>query len=340
MTKKEEILRFIRKNTSANSQELVDHFGISKQAVHKHIKTLVQEQKIIKQGVTRGAVYIPASGKQQPPPPTRIRKNLKLDGIEEHEVFKTIDLRASLKSQLTQQAYAIFKYAFTELLNNAIDHSFSKDCTLQVGVDSYSASFTIRDFGIGIFHSIFSKFGLNDEHEALGELLKGKTTTMRERHSGEGIFFTSRAADLFVLRSHAITLVFNNLKNDVFVEQQRSLKGTEATFSISRSSRRDLSGIFAQFSPEEFDYRFEKTRVQVKLFHGDYVSRSEAKRLVSGLEKFSEVVLDFTDVASIGQGFADEIFRVFQVEHPHIRITSIHANPVVQQMITHVVDNR
>jgi len=340
MAKKEEILRFIRKNTSATSQELVDHFGISKQAVHKHIKALVQEQKIIKQGVTRGAVYIPASGKQQPPPPTRIRKTLKLDGIEEHEVFKIIDLHASLKSQLTQQAYAIFKYAFTELLNNAIDHSFSQDCTLQVVVDSYTASFTIRDFGIGIFHSIFSKFGLNDEHEALGELLKGKTTTMREQHSGEGIFFTSKAADLFVLRSHAITLVFDNLKNDVFVEQQRSLKGTEARFSISRSSRRDLSGIFEQFSPEEFDYRFEKTRVQVKLFHGDYVSRSEAKRLVSGLEKFSEVVLDFTDVTSIGQGFADEIFRVFQVEHPHIRIRSIHANPVVQQMITHVVDNR
>ena len=72
-----------------------------------------------------------------------------------------------------------------------------------------------------LFQSIFKKFDLPDENAAVGELIKGKTTTMAEKHSGEGIFFTSKAADQLSLRSHKINLIFDNSKKDVFVEQKR-----------------------------------------------------------------------------------------------------------------------
>jgi len=77
---------------------------------------------------------------------------------------------------------------------------------------------------------------------------------------------------------------------------------------IGRNSKKNLSTIFNQFAPEEYEYSFQRTKVHVKLYLPSFVSRSEARRLLTGLEKFSEIILDFKDVTKIGQGFADEIF--------------------------------
>jgi hypothetical protein len=72
----------------------------------------------------------------------------------------------------------------------------------------------------------------------------------------------------------------------------------------------------------------------------DYVSRSEAKRLLARLDTFREVVLDFQGVRSIGQGFADEVFRVFAASHPHIALKRMNLDPALEAVIRHVTDNR
>ena len=74
----------------------------------------------------------------------------------------------------------------------------------------------------------------------------------------------------------------------------------------------------------------------MKLLRHDYVSRSEAKRLLANLEKFREISLDFRDVRSVGQGFADEVFRVFAHRHPGIVLRPEQASPAVLAMIKHV----
>jgi hypothetical protein len=63
------------------------------------------------------------------------------------------------------------------------------------------------------------------------------------------------------------------------------------------------------------------------------VSRSQAKRLLARVELFETVMFDFTGVATIGQAFADEIFRVFANQHPNIELTPTHANSDVKRMI-------
>ena len=63
------------------------------------------------------------------------------------------------------------------------------------------------------------------------------------------------------------------------------------------------------------------------------MSRSEAKRVLFGLEKFQEIVFDFKGVQAIGQAFADEIFRVFHARYPHIVLTAINTNRTIQFMI-------
>ncbi|MFC1580224.1 STAS-like domain-containing protein [Thermodesulfobacteriota bacterium] len=339
MSSRGNILEYLRKNHRASGREISDLLGISRQAVNKHLKELIQRGDVVKEGVTRGARYRLREKADRKKPAKKFTRTYALKHLEEDVVFRESIALLDIEHELSPRALEIVQYAFTEMLNNAIDHSDSADCSVEIDLDRYNFYFKIRDFGIGIFYSIFEKLALPDENAAMGELIKGKTTTMAERHTGEGIFFTSKSADRLSLRSHKINLIFDNLRKDVFVEEKRYLKGSEVVFRISKLSRKRLDKIFHEYAPEEHDYRFDRTRVQVKLFHKKYISRSEARRLLHGLDKFTEIILDFKGVKSIGQGFADETFRVFRQTHPHITIKTENLSPPLEQMIHHVVDN-
>lgn len=332
------ILESILERGQMTGPELAELLGVSRQAVNKHLRALILDGKVAKHGVTRGAVYRPAG--RDEPTERRRRGTYPLKGLEEDRVFLESSRSLGLRSVLSENAWEILSYAFTEMLNNAIEHSRSEKCDVIVTVDQYAASFVVRDFGIGIYHSIKAKFGLIDENEAVGQLVKGKTTTMKERHSGEGVFFTSKCADRMTIRSHSIELVFDNPEKDIVIHEKRFLKGTEVRFEIRRRSRRKLNRVFTEFAPEEFGYQFEATWVLVKLFQKEYVSRSEARRLMTGLHRFKKIRLDFRGVKSIGQAFADEVFRVFPSKHPDIEIETENLSRALRTMILHVVDNK
>ena len=330
------ILKYIKRSKGCSGADLARHLKISRQAVNKHLKQLVSIGKISKAGNTRAAIY---SFKKSKKAFQQFKKAVQLKEIQEDKVYQDISLLLNLRKVLAANVFEIVNYAFTELLNNAIDHSKSNRGKIEMAFDSYNCSFWIRDFGIGVFHSIYQKFGLTDEIEAVQELLKGKTTTMKEKHSGEGIFFCSKSGDLMRLRSHNIELRFDNQNRDIFVEEKKRIQGTAVLFSISRKSKRKLDAVFKKYASKEFDYQFMRTQVLVRLYKKDFLSRSEAKRLLHGLDKFKEIVLDFKKVKSLGQGFADEVFRIFVKEHPNISIKTQNVRPLVQSMINHVVDN-
>ena len=82
-------------------------------------------------------------------------------------------------------------------------------------------------------------------------------------------------------------------------------------------------------------FQFSKTGVRVKLYHQgiEYVSRSQARRIVAGLEKFKIIELDFEGVETVGQAFADEIFRVWQNAHKEIKVLIKNTNENILFMI-------
>ena len=63
------------------------------------------------------------------------------------------------------------------------------------------------------------------------------------------------------------------------------------------------------------------------------VSRSEAKRLVARLTDFRQVILDFSGVQVAGQGFCDEVFRVFAHAHPHVTLEPVGMSDTVAFMV-------
>jgi biotin operon repressor/anti-sigma regulatory factor (Ser/Thr protein kinase) len=338
MDTKEKILELIKGKKGLSGVQLAERLGISRQAVNKHLKQLLLNGSLIKEGVTRGAVFKIATSEKKPP--RVFKKSFFLKGLEEDKIFQLIDLEMNLTLHVSPKGHEIARYAFTEMLNNAIDHSQSEKCHVEVFVDEFNFQFRIRDYGIGIFFCIYDKLNLPDENSAIGELIKGKTTTMREKHTGEGIFFTSKMADKMSFRSSRTKLFFDNQKKDIFIEEMKKIRGTEVFFSIKKRTRKKLEDIFSFFAPEEFDYKFEKTRALVKLFQREYISRSEAKRLHHGLEKFKIIILDFKGVKTIGQGFADELFRVFMQNYPEITIKIVNMRNSLRPIMNHVVDNK
>jgi anti-sigma regulatory factor (Ser/Thr protein kinase) len=332
MSTRERIAEYITKHGSATSADLAEHLGLSRQAINVHIRALVDDGKVLKAGSTRSARYYPQSSAAAP---GVFSGKFDLEALDESDVYTRVATVLNLKRLLRSNVETVVHYAFTEILNNAIDHSRATRCNVHVKLETGRFGFEVREPGIGIFHCIAQSLRLEDEQAAMIELIKGKTTTMPEAHSGEGIFFTSKAADRFVLRSHRIEIEWNRAHDDVFVSSPHFRKGTTVTFEIRRDSRTKLDDVFSQYAPDEYNYEFQKTRVLVKLLRGEYVSRSEAKRLLLNLDKFREIEIDFKDVERLGQGFADEVFRVFKRRYPGIKVRPVNANLNVAAFIRH-----
>jgi anti-sigma regulatory factor (Ser/Thr protein kinase) len=127
---------------------------------------------------------------------------LTLLGLGEHEVWRRIV--ADLQLDVDNNAGRIMAYAFMEMLNNAIDHSGSETATISLWMRPDQWCFEITDNGAGAFTKLAEGLGLDSEFEAVQELSKGKRTTDPAHHTGEGIFFTSKAVDLFRLTSSGV----------------------------------------------------------------------------------------------------------------------------------------
>jgi hypothetical protein len=198
--------------------------------------------------------------------------------------------------------------------------------------DDESVTFSVSDQGIGAFANIERARHLASPLEALQELTKGKVTTMPARHTGEGVFFTSKVVDRFEMQANALVWIVDNDRSDYTVATVAPGAGTRVTCRVARAPSRSLDGVFREYTE---DFEFMRTRTVVRLFEigVEFVSRSEARRLVRGLDRFREVVLDFDRVTSVGQGFADEVFRVFAAAHPNVRLVPSNMVPAVEFMV-------
>lgn len=300
------------------------------------ISDLVKNGSLIKSGSTAGAVYaLPENAAELG---SSIARHFERKDLKEHEVLDSINHQAPFLAQLDENIRSLFDYAFSEMLNNAIEHSKSKNVDIKVGADEKNLWFEVSDNGIGVFRNVQTERGLSSEFEAMQDLLKGKSTTHPHAHSGEGIFFTSKVADTFILDSFGYSLRVDNTIPDIFFEETKSRKGTKVSFSISKNTNKHLNHIFSLYETDHEDPDFDKTEIQVRLYKIGtiYVSRSQARRILAGLEKFKHIILNFDKVPTVGQAFADEIFRVFQRKHPDIKISTEKMNEAVKYMIDRV----
>ncbi|MBU0546645.1 MAG: DUF4325 domain-containing protein [Patescibacteria group bacterium] len=332
------ILKKITKQGKISISDIKKETGFSSTYINRFLKELKDGGKIILIGKSNRAHYVLAESKNINPSKAILNSHYILTNknLQEDEIFNKIKKDTGIILDLPKNIVSIIEYAFTEILNNAIDHSKSKKIDVVADRGDDFIRFNISDKGIGIFNSIIKKYNLKNELEAIQELTKGKLTTAPERHTGEGIFFTSRAVDKLIIQSSSKKLIFDNMLNDIFIKDAKKLKGTRVIFYIGVKSKHKLENIFREYSDENF--KFNKTKVIVKLYKIDtnYISRSQARRILMSLEKFKTIVLDFSKVDMVGQAFVDEVFRIWKKNHLNTKIQYQNANENIIFMIKRV----
>lgn len=334
----EKIRQFILENVENHPKDIVKitskKFDVSRQAINKHIQFLARQQAIQVHGTTKSRQYLLCPIKE-------LEKTYLLESNLEEDVVWRNDI-LPLMDELPDNVTGIWSYCFTEIFNNAIDHSSCKRVIVHTTKTAVATEVSIFDDGEGIFKKIQRELNLLDESHAVLELSKGKLTTDPSRHTGEGIFFSSRMVDDFNILSGK-TYFSHHHTNDIdwIMERQKFQTGTSVFMKMKNNTSKTLKKVFDQFTSEE-DYDFNKTVVPVRLVqYGDelLVSRSQAKRLLSRVDKFKIVILDFDGVKEIGQAFADEIFRVFTSKNKEIHLVHVNANKDVEQMIVRALSN-
>lgn len=315
------------------ASHVAKQFDITRPAIHRHIKTLIDGGFLNAAGTTHKTYTL---GKNR----ERVRV-YPLADLDEWLVW-TRDF-SPVVAGIAENVHDIAHRGFTEMLNNAIDHAAGTEVLVGLRMVNDQLEMIISDNGEGIFHRISRMLNLADERLALLELSKGKLTTDPANHTGEGIFFTSRMFDQFTIRSGNLAYFHDiDLKFDWLDEATAPHFGTKVSMSISTESTRSAKAIYEEYNAGPGEFNFNKTVVPLRLArfgNENLVSRSQAKRVTARFESFRVVILDFEGVPEIGQGFADELFRVFALSHPDIELVPVHCSIEVQQMITRVLSS-
>ena len=331
---KEQIKSYIFKLVAAGDEELVkkttEAFDVSKSTVYNYIKELCDNGVIKKEGSS----YDIVSQSQM-----FLYDNKDLD---EGRVFEK-DIAPIFKG-LEKNVFSIWRYAFTEMMNNAIEHSLSEKIFVFVFTNPLESTIMISDNGVGIFKNIQEYMRKEKGQElSLDEsatlLFAGKFTTAKAMHSGEGIFFTSHLMDRFFIVSDEVFFSRNN-----FSDSKRNMAepsgSTLVCMSLNNHTKKTTKEVFDRFS--NVDDGFIKTQIPIAhIFpYGSPVSRSEGRRLGELILKFKEVDLDFTGVEEVGQAFCHEMFVVWQGRNPDIKLNVLNAEDDVLRMIKRVINTK
>lgn len=319
---------------SVNASAVATTYDVSVTAIYSHLERLEQAGLIAseKQGRTKRYTLCELLTFEHEYP---------VAGLSEDMILSR-DM-AALLNDVSSVVRGVFSYVFTEMLNNAIDHSGSETVSIHAYRNACAIRCEISDRGVGIFSKIQHAMGLDEKRFAILELAKGKFTTDPASHTGEGVFFSSKVADQFFIFSDALVFSGDNRTGEAapIMDEQADAEwpeGTRVFFEVALDRTITFADIANRYTEAPDDYGFSKTIVPVRLLEYSeanpvFVSRSQAKRLLTRFERFRNIVLDFRDVEEIGQGFADEVFRVFVSQHPNTAVTYVNAVPMVDRMI-------
>ena len=321
-----ELFRAISAGDRSPVQSASVRTKVSRQTVQRILKRLVDRGDVSATGKTLARRY-------------RVEEVLlneivvPISGLDESSIWRENFQRFFAVPHST--AMSLSNFAATEMINNAIDHSGGTFVAIAAKRQGAMIQVSITDNGIGIFRRIQEHFQLDDIRHAVLDLTKGKLTTDPARHSGLGIFFSSRACAQFAIMANNLMLTHLGSGNDYLLDAGDFDSGTYVSMRFPMQSDMTLAQLFDKYAADG-SAGFDKTIVPISLAEfgqESLISRSQAKRVLVRIDRFKEAIFDFEDVSTVGQAFADEIFRVFAIAHPSVKLRVANANSDVKRMI-------
>jgi len=195
------IIKYIENHGSTGSRELSAHFGISRQALNLHLRRLIDDGKLFRTGSTRNARYhlsVTAEIKRD------FFSDFQVTGLDESRIYQRLSLSLNLPADLKADVESIAHYAFTEMLNNVIDHSGSDKTRVRATLGAGKLCFEIKDWGKGVFASIADRFSLEKEYFSRQRLQTGSYFVHTESSwngTVPGVMFFSQHHDM--LKAHS-----------------------------------------------------------------------------------------------------------------------------------------
>lgn len=311
--------------------ELAARTNVSRRSARRTLARLVELNWLVREGSVRRPAW-------RPGPLRQVVQRYELAGLEE-DLPWSLDFAPHFV--LPPNVLRMVQQAFCELLNNAIGHSGGTHVTVSLRQTASQAQLLVSDNGVGLFERIAQSFAIASPALAMLELSKGKLTSQPERHTGQGLFFTSRLADVFDL--HANDAAFQQRAWDERGwHPQRALRhgGTSIYAAFALDTPRTLDGVRGAYSvaDDPFGVEFSRTVVPLRLITSTIEgleSRAQARRVCARLGEFRRAEIDFGGVASVGHAFADEMFRVFGPAQRSLELVPVNMTPAVAALVGH-----
>lgn len=325
MADAERVRRLVDRRGEVQNRDVAAALRVSPATAHRLLQALVVGGVLARHGKGRAARY----GFRT------LRRRYRRAGLDEHRVWQEMAAETARIRPLDPDGTHGLAYAVSEIVNNAVDHSGGRMVEVSVAFQTGGATVaSVRDDGVGVFRRVCEEFGYATPHDAIVQLEKGKLTSDPARHSGEGLFFSSKAVTRFRLESQGVAWIVDNVLRDSAIGPSEIRRGTRVQLDVVAGHVPRLEEVFAAYTDPE-TLRFTRTRATIKLaaLGTVLVSRSEAKRLVARLPEFTHVTLDFSGVEVVGQGFCDEVFRVFAGAHPRVRLEPVGMSDTVAFMV-------
>lgn len=309
---------------------LMQRLAISRRSANRVLARLVEAQWLVRSGTAARPHHSPGLLRQ-------VVRRYPLEGLDEalpwsRDFAPAFTLPASV-ARLAQ-------HAFGELLNNAIDHSGGTSVTVSMRQTPTHLQLLVSDDGCGLFERIAGSFQIDDPAAAMLELSKGKLSSAPERHTGRGLFFTARIAEVLDLHANATAFQHRAWQRHQWKRGKAATQqGTSVFVAIALDTPLTLDAVMREQSLDGQGYRFERTVVPLQLLTATGTvldSRAQARRAAHRLQQFRHATLDFAGIAEIGHGFADELFRVYAHAQPTLTLEAINLAPPVRALIDSV----
>ncbi|MDH3198384.1 MAG: DUF4325 domain-containing protein [Candidatus Krumholzibacteria bacterium] len=304
-------------------------YGITRQAVNRHLQALVDEALLEAEGQTRAKTYRLRAVQH-------FEKRLHVTPvIQDARLWR--EYVEPLVAPLPENVREVCRFAFTAAVENVIDHARATRITVAGQVTASAIALTVADDGRGIFAQLVDALSLEDPEHAIFELAKGGLTTDPERRSGASLFYAARLMDQLRIHSASTALVVEDCGDRWRIERTEApTAGTVIMMTARRRSGVRASEVLETFAAAKDTRALERAHVPVALLarSGEaLVSRAQAHRLLSRLERCNEAILDFRGVEAIGPAFADEIFRSFRAAHPRVNLVTLNASAGIRHLI-------
>lgn len=330
------LTQWITAAVQAHPEDLPAHLqqrlALGRHSVRTLIARLQAAQWLVREGTARRPRWRPGALRQ-------VVQSYALEGLLEDQPWR---LDFAPMFELPVQVKRMARHAFTELVNNAIDHSGGTQVTVSMRQTPQQLQLLVSDDGCGLFQRVEASFAIDDPALAMLEIAKGRLTSQPERHCGQGLVATCRLADVFDVRANAARFQrrawggtrWHGLPAASALAER---PGTTVYMAISLDTTRTLQGVLAELAGSEAGGTFERTSVPLNLLlAGDeaaLASRAEAKRVAARLTSFRRAEIDFGGINEIGHAFAHELFSVFRRSHPEVELVPVAAAPRVAAMI-------